>query len=136
MKSIPELQSVLLSIGKKVSGTPRPNGLFLMPESPTHTGAPHAEIINGEYHYVITERGSEFERRIAQSEDELLYWFMADSVFSIACSWEVQNRKENEDFRRQLFAKQIELLKAINLEWAAEKAKYHDRVLEKNPFTS
>ena len=136
MRSILELQKELIDIGETLVGRPRPNGLFLMPDSPTHSGAPHVEIVNDKYHYVVTERGSEFERKIAKDEDELLYWFVSDSIFSIACSWELKHRKENEDSRRQLFSKQIELLNKINPEWAARKAKYHEQVLKKNPFTS
>ena len=136
MKSISELQMELEVIRQKIIDGPRPNGLFLIPDSATHTGAAHAEIVNGEYHYVITERGSEFKRKVAKNEDELLYWFVSDSVFSVACAWELENRKENEDSRRQLFAKQIELLDKINPKWADRKRSYHERVLNENPFTS
>jgi hypothetical protein len=31
----------------------------------------------------------------------------------MAIKWEAQNRKENEDFRLQLFAKQVELMTTI-----------------------
>ena len=135
MKNISELQNELLKFGEEIAGTPRPNGLFIMPESPTHTGSPHAEIVNSEYHYVVTERGSEFERKVTKDEDELLYWFVSDSTFSIACSWELEHRKGNEDSRRQLFAKQIELLNKVNPVWAGRMRKYHEQVLKENPFT-
>jgi len=136
MKSISELQEELDVISLKILDGPRPNGLFLIPESPTHTGAAHAEIVNGEYHYVVTERGSEFERKIAQDEDELLYWFTSDSLSSIASGWELEHRNENEDSRRQLFAKRIELFNKINPKWAARKQAYHEKVLKEHPYTS
>jgi hypothetical protein len=136
MKPISDLQKELDVIRKRVVDGPRPNGLFLIPESPTHTGAAHAEVVNGQYHYVVTERGSEFERKIAKNEEELLYWFVSDSVFSIACAWELEHRKEDEDCRRQLFSKQIELLHKVNPKWAARKKAYYEQVLSKNPFTS
>jgi hypothetical protein len=135
MKSIAKLQKELLEIGEEIADIPRSTGLFLMPDSPTHSGASHAEIVNGQYHYVVTERGSEFERKVAKDEDELLYWFVADSTFSIACAWELEHRKENEDSRLQLFSKQIELLNKINSTWAARKTRYHEQVLKENPFT-
>src|SRR5690606_8017313 len=103
MKSISELQKDLDAIREQLVGVFRPNGLFLMPQSPTNTGSAHAEIVDEKYHYVITERGSEFERRVAENEDELLYWFVSDSIFSIACAWELEHRKQNEDHRKQLF---------------------------------
>ena len=136
MKSISELQKDLDAIREQLVGVFRPNGLFLIPKSPTNTGSAHAEIVDGKYHYVVTERGSEFERRVAENEDELLYWFVSDSIFSIACAWELENRKQNEDHRKQLFSRQIELLQKINPKWAAKKQKYHEQVLVDNPFTS
>ncbi len=117
-------------------GASRPNGLFLMPESPTDSGSPHVEVLNGKYHYVVTERGRELERKIAKDEEELMYWFVSDSIFSVACTWEARNRNESEDFRRQLFSKQIELLNSINPEWARKKEAYHEDVLKKHSFTS
>jgi len=135
MKSISELQKELDIIREQVIDGPRQNGLFMIPERPTHTGAAHVEIVNGKYHYVITERGSEFERKVTQSEDELLYWFASDSIFSIACAWELEHHKEDEDFRRQLFSKQIELLYKVNPKWAEQEQAYHEKVLSENPFT-
>lgn len=136
MKSISELQKELDTLRGQIIYGPRPNGLFLIPKSPTHTGAAHAEIVNGKYHYVVTERGNELERKIAQSEDELIYWFTSDSTFSMACAWELQHRKENEDFRRQLFSKQVELFHRADPKRATQMQTYHEQVLIENPFTS
>lgn len=41
--------------------------------TPRHDGSPHVEINGEAYHYVITERGSEYQRDIIFNIDELLY---------------------------------------------------------------
>jgi len=50
--------------------------------TPQHNGTPHIEVVGGKYHYVVTERGRELERRVAESEDEILYWLVSDLIFS------------------------------------------------------
>ncbi len=67
-------------------------------------GSAHVEVVDGNYHYVITERGSEIERKVAQSADELLYWLMDDVTTGIALQIEREKRIPGEDFRRQYFA--------------------------------
>jgi hypothetical protein len=97
-------------------------------------GAPHIEIVDGSYHYVVTERGSEYERKIAEDEDELLYWLMSDVTTSIALELELNNRILGQDSRRQWFAKNIELLSRLSAEWAGRKRSEYMQVLAEQPF--
>lgn len=100
----------------------------------TDDGAPHVEFVDGKYNYVVTERGSEFERRIAQNEDEVLYWLMSDVVTSISLQFELENRIAGQDSRRQWFAKSIELLGRLDPNWTARKESEYKVVLERHPF--
>ena len=134
MKKISELQKELDSIRKRLLDGPRPNGLFLMPDSPTHSGAPHVEIVGEEYHFVVTERGSEFERRKTKEPDELLYWFVSGDVSQLARDWELERRVEGKDSRRLWFEKEVELLRTLSPEWAKRKELYQNRVLKEHPF--
>jgi hypothetical protein len=98
-----------------------------------HDGTPHVEV--GEaYFFVACERGTEFERRTTGDLDELLFWVFSTVTFSMACDWEVRHRREAEDFRRQLFARQIELLATLSPKWAAREADDHRRILQRRPF--
>ncbi len=134
MKNIAELHGELLSIGKRIAGSPRPNGCFIMPSYPTGDGSPHAEIVDGKYHYVQSERGSEFFRKVATSEDELLYWFTANSVWTMASGWELRHRQSGVDCRRLLFAKELELFAIVSESWASRKRQEQEHILEKHPF--
>ncbi len=101
---------------------------------PGDDGSPHIELVDGKYNYVITERGSELERKVAQSEDELLYWLMDDVTTGIALQFELQNRIPSEDFRRQYFSKNVDLLTRLSSDWARRKKSEYHQVLSQNPY--
>src|SRR5687767_203022 len=71
---------------------------------------PFIEIDRYGYNYVCRERGEEIFRKIPFDTDELLYEVFDNLTFEIATKWEVTNRKDNEDFRLQLFAKHVDLM--------------------------
>ena len=82
------------------------------------SGRPHIEREGDELCYVVSERGQEQERRRTREKDELLYWVFRGVTFSMATSWEVAHRQPDEDFRRGLFARQLELLERLEPDWA------------------
>lgn len=87
-------------------------------------GTQHIEIDEYEYNYVISERGTEFERRKTNHIDLLLYWILTDIVSDLAGEWELEYRKPNEDRRRQRFTKEIELVEQLDsklAKWKEEK---------------
>jgi hypothetical protein len=52
----------------------------------------------------------------------------------MAWDHELRNRREGEDSRRQGFAKQIELLSLLSLEWAERRKAEQAEVLAQHPF--
>lgn len=102
--------------------------------SPQHDGSPHVECIGGEFHYVVTERGSEFERRKTSDAEELLFWLISDLTWAMAVDWEVQHRIRGEDFRRELFRKDIELMSQVSQDWARQKREKYQKILGEHPF--
>ena len=133
-------QSMTLSLVKKryyaiaqQLGAPTKHVRFAT--TPQHDGSPHVEYEGPELHYVVTERGQEFERRKTRDPDEMLYWFISDLTWSMASDWELAHRVKGEDFRRQLFRKDIELLSTINEDWASRKRTKYEKLLgEPYPF--
>lgn len=105
-----------------------------LPTTPQHDGSAHAEHIGGNYFYVVTERGSEFERRVTKVPDELLSWFVRDLTYEIAGSWELTHRIPSQDSRRLRFKKHVELLRGINDSWADQQQAHYDDVLTRKPF--
>lgn len=101
---------------------------------PLVDGAPHVEVVDGRYHYVVTERGRELQRRTAADEDELLYWLMSDVTRGVAMGLRSAIRFRNRDSRRQWFAKDAELLSELRPEWGDRKRAEYAEVLRTHPF--
>ena len=96
-------------------------------------GTPHIEV-NETCDYVSCERGSEFSRRSTRDLDELFYWIFADATWSMASRYELKHRRHGEDFRRQMFAKHLEILGALSPPWAERHAAKYERILAEHPF--
>lgn len=98
-------------------------------------GAAHIEVTpDGLYHYVVTERGSEWERRSTASTDDILYWLTEDLAFQMAYEYELAHRRAGEDCRRQLWAHELELLARVNPAWRDRRAVEIERWLAEAPY--
>lgn len=102
--------------------------------SPTDVGGPHVEHHGPKYAYVVTERGSEFERRETTDPTEILYWLVSDVTAQVARQYELQHRQPGVDSRRMWFDFDVQLLSGIRGEWGKRKRAEYDQVLEKHPF--
>lgn len=129
--SISTIRKKVSDYGKKIHA---PSQLLSVRASSDGFGTPHIEIDENGYNYVVRERGEEFERRQTKDVDKLLYWILNSIVFIMASDFELKNRKDNEDFRRQLFAKEIELMVQLDSKFAQWKKEELDKVLEEYPF--
>ncbi|MEV4429503.1 Imm63 family immunity protein [Streptomyces sp. NPDC049602] len=71
----------------------------------------------------MVERGQELQRRTTGNLDELLHWVALDATFSMALRWELGQRGSfptGRDTRIAWLAKQIELLRRLDTEWAEQ----------------
>ena len=71
---------------------------------------------NDQLYYAVVERGEEIKRDFAIDTNDLLYKIFAGITFSVTCGFGAKHRVKNEDFRRQMFAKQEELSGILNEE--------------------
>jgi len=94
---------------------------------------PDEGVFVRELEYVFTERGHEKIERAADV-DELLWFVFRDLTFGMATSFEVKHRRRGEDARRQMFAKQAELLDTLVPTWGARVRVAHDAILAEHPF--
>ena len=99
-------------------------------------GSPHIEYADSKYHYVVTERGSEWERRITADKNEALYWCVSDLVWGMACAYELKTRVPIFYTRRVIFDKEVELMTRINPKWATRKAEEIRAILERVPYSA
>jgi hypothetical protein len=97
-------------------------------------GTPHLELQDGEFHYVIAERGFEFSRRTTTDLDEFLYWFFEAICSRLSFDYELRHRIEGKDSRRIAFAKKVELIASINPGWAEKAQGEISHILETSPY--
>ena len=102
--------------------------------SPTHDGGPYIEKRGSTYAYINTERGIELRRRETKNPDDILYWLVSEVTREVAQKYELKHRQSDEDTRRLLFKKDIELLDEINPEWGQRKRSEYELILAEHPF--
>jgi len=102
--------------------------------APQDNGASHVEFDGREYSYVVTERGVELERRRTASRDDILYWLIVDEAFAAASKYELAHRIAGQDSRRALFAKKLELLARIRIDWSEKQRRAIDAILREYPY--
>ena len=95
---------------------------------------PHLEVDARGYHYVVVERGQELKRITTSDLDELLFNVFESLTFSLACKYELAHRIEQQDFRRILFQRQLELLSRLSPQWGEREAGNHEQTLRQHPF--
>lgn len=98
------------------------------------SGRPHIEVRDDGYHFVVSERGHESQRKVTQDLDDILYWSISGATFSVAGQYELNHRIPDQDFRRLLFQKDLELLEKVNKEFAFKRKTEIDQILEKQPY--
>ena len=82
------------------------------------TGRPHIEADDRGYHYVVCERGTEFERATSEDAEEIAFLACRDMAFEMACERELETRVPGQDSRRRIFAIELELLRGLDPAWA------------------
>jgi hypothetical protein len=96
---------------------------------------PYIDVDNlGFMFYIISERGQEYERKMTDKVDDLLYWIFAGVTFSMSCDYELKNRIEDKDCRRIMFDKQEQLLGQLSDTWRLKENAEHQSILKNHPF--
>ena len=132
MKKLIEIENLTKDLASRIKA---PTNLLPTFSSPVGDATPNIEVDNsGLYHLVISERGTEYERKVTSDLDDLMYWVFSGVTFSMACHYEIKNRVEDKDSRRIMFAKQLELLAILNKDWEKRERKEHESILINNPF--
>ena len=109
-----EIRNTVESLAKKIEAP----SIYLPSYNHSEDGArPHIEQQGNEYHWVVVERGEELQRKVTKEIKELMFWIFDSVTFEMAVGLELNNRKEEEDFRIQMFRIQEELIGKIDPEY-------------------
>jgi hypothetical protein len=96
---------------------------------------PHVEVVGELPYYVVVERGRELVREGFVDEHALLERIFGAVTFAMALRFEVQNRRGNEDGRRLLFARKLELLARLDPKWSERERACLLEILRVHPFS-
>lgn len=91
-------------------------------------------VTDTKYHYIIMERGRERKHYESSDLDDILYYIFKSITFSLASDYEVKHRRENQDFRRLLFSKQLELIRKISEQYYQKCNHQIKEILKISPF--
>src|SRR3982751_8232 len=74
----------------------------------TEDGAwPHIVIDDeGQFHFIVVERGKELDHRTTKDMDQLLFWIFSGVTFSMSSAFSAKQHPPDTAFRKILFAKQ------------------------------
>jgi len=97
-------------------------------------GYPHVEVKGSTYCWVVVERGREIRRKETRDFEEFLYWVFANVTSTLATEYASKNRIKDQDFRRVLFAKQVELLEKLSPSWAQARESEIADILQRRPY--
>ncbi len=98
------------------------------------TGRPHIEADAAGWHYVVCERGTEFERATSADPEEIAFLACRDMAFEMACEQELASHVPGQDSRRRIFAIELELLRTVDPAWADRVRAENERILAEHPF--
>lgn len=102
--------------------------------SPQQDGTPHVEMKSEKFEFVVTERGSEFERISGLDNDEVLYLLFKGVTSPMAISYELRNRRPTGDGRDVWFAYQEKLMAGLKPSWGVRLKAEHEQILQKFPL--
>lgn len=131
MKKINEIRDLLIEYGKKINA---PQELLKVFIGPQPDGTPYITITSNEYYYTIEERGTIFQERKTKDIDLLLYWLINDIVFKISTEYDSDHIVKNQDGRRSMFEKELNLLRKIKKEWYEKRKQEIEKTLINAPY--
>ena len=83
--------------------------------------------------YVYEDNGIEISKE-SKNVDEVLYEIYRDITFKEATKYAMINREKGKDWRRILFAKQLEMLRIIGNRFYIKRSNEIQEILKSNPY--
>lgn len=126
-----EINSKVKELAVRIGAPKRMFPVFGLSE---HNGRPRIEVDEKNYHYVIAERGEEYERYTTSDIDNILYKIFVFITSQLSMEYELAHRVEGQDHRRMMFQRQKELLSTLSPYWAEQRSIEIEKMLEDNPY--
>jgi hypothetical protein len=129
--SIGSIQDTVWELASRIDA---PKSLTTVFSKSPQDGRPHVEVHGEEIWLVTAERGSVFSEKKTESLDTLLYWLFRSITSQMAQKYELQHRNEQQDPRRIMFSKQMELMRSLSSNWHEILKEEVENILSTNPY--
>lgn len=129
--SLAEIEKIIIDTAKIINAD---SSLLLAFGIINGSARPAVKVDHYGYHYIINERGEEYEHRITTDLKDLLYLVFKQITFTMAVHYELKNRVKNQDCRRIVFAKQMELMNKIDADFGGKLKLEIEEELKRNPY--
>ncbi len=138
--STTELEQHVKMLYNKTKAVTEPDGVFIplnvrfRKYSPQDGAGNFCFSDSQGYHFCEIERGVIRREILTQSLFEITFLALEDDVFWMSVNYEVKNRIPNQDSRRLMFSKRLQMYSVVGPEYAAKAAREIQETLEKAPF--
>ena len=86
------------------------------------------------YHYAFSEKGKIRIHKVSDDLFDASYWILSDQIFEMALDYATNHQIPGRDFRRLLFAKELELFEALGPNYVKRAEIAIDEVLKREPY--
>jgi hypothetical protein len=128
--STAELRALIIRLGAKIGLSEARLGKV---DEANDFAAPFIFSTN-RYHWVVREHGQEVQHKTTTDLDQLLYWMFENVTHGLASDFALEHREPQQDFRRMLFQKQLDLIEKLEPSWRHRLATRLNDILSDAPF--
>ncbi|MEX1827165.1 Imm63 family immunity protein [Luteibacter sp. CQ10] len=130
-QTLQSLQQRMWDLGQRIGA---PKDLLVVRKEASGVGDPYIDCDGKSFLYIVSERGTEFSRKVVSSEEELLHLLLSDAVSQMAWDYELDHRVDGRDPRRIAFQKMIELMDRLDPSWGAQMRAETEEILLNAPY--
>ena len=135
-----ELEQHIKQINSKVKAITEPDGIFMPLKTHFRKHRPQDSVgdfcfsDSQGYHFCEIERGIVQRNSLTQDLFEITFLTLEDQIFWMSVNYEAKNRIPDQDSRRLMFSKRLQIYSEIGPEYAARAMLEIQKTLEKAPF--
>jgi hypothetical protein len=129
--TMPQMEAAIRRLAARIDAPDR-----LLPTFDHMVGdaTPFIEQRGDGFHFVVSERGTEYERVVSADATEILALVFQGITFDMAVDYELAHRVPGADSRRLIWARQLEILEQLDSSWARRRQQETQGILKQNPY--
>ncbi|MEG0564350.1 Imm63 family immunity protein [Anaerorhabdus sp.] len=136
MHTLEEVKDYIIKMSDRISINAESNLLPMFSETKDVFNEGASIYVDNKYHYIIMERGRMNKHCESEVLEDIIYPLFKDLTSSLAQQFELEHRKSEEDFRKLMWEKQLELLGRINEKFVDMRKREIEDILIIAPYSN